>query len=298
MTSGSLRQITIYTDGGADPNPGLGGWAAILVDQKTGFTRELAGGEPETTNNRMELTAAIQALEAIKQPCEIDFFTDSEYLRRGITEWLDGWIANNWRRTGANVSNIDLWQRLVELVKPHTIHWQWVKGHTGDRFNERADQLASEQIRSKRHSTKLDAAYEVFTCVSCRNNVGGWAALVRKPEGERVISGSRTPATSNQLDIIAATKALRALPQNVSVACWTTSDYLRNGALQWLGTWQMRGWVSKDGKPVANSHEWQQLAAEIAARHVEWPSVKEHPHSEFARLEPTARAEAGQRRLK
>jgi ribonuclease HI len=296
LSDESKRKITIYTDGGADPNPGVGGWAVILVDQRTGVTKELSGSELDTTNNRMELTAAIRALEAVKQPCYIDFYTDSEYLRRGITEWLDNWESNGWQREGSSVSNRDLWEQLPGLIFSHTINWLWVKGHAGNRYNERADQLARDQIR--RHDKRETVAfeYEVFITVSCKSHIGGWAALVRTPGGESVISGGRTPASANQLNIIAAAKALRSLPKTIRVACWTTSDYLRNGATQWLASWKLRDWISKDGKPVANSNEWKQLEEEMSSRIVEWPSVKAQPRAEFSRLEATARAEAGQKR--
>ncbi len=144
----ALPHIRIYTDGGCSPNPGPGGWAVILIHPRQ--TKELSGGDPDTTNNRMELTAAIQALSALNQPCEIEFYTDSEYLRKGITEWIAGWIANGWRRREGKqlkpVKNADLWQALHDLVQRHTIRWHWVRGHTGDTYNERADQLVSEAI--------------------------------------------------------------------------------------------------------------------------------------------------------
>src|SRR4051794_8617076 len=142
-------EITVYTDGGADPNPGAGGWAAILLDRASGKVRELSGGEPVATNNRMELTAAIRALEALTRRCRVHLFTDSLYLRKGITEWLPGWIARGWRRKDGVLQNEDLWQRLAVLIGEHDIRWDWIKGHAGNRWNERADQLATLEIRKQ-----------------------------------------------------------------------------------------------------------------------------------------------------
>ncbi len=109
----------------------------------------LTGSEPETTNNRMELTAATRALQALKQPCQVTFFTDSEYLRRGITEWMPNWRKRNWKRKGGALANVDLWQELDQAIQPHQIDWLWVRGHAGDRDNERVDRLARQAIRKK-----------------------------------------------------------------------------------------------------------------------------------------------------
>ena len=136
--------VTIYTDGACEPNPGPGGWAALL---RFGDREKiLTGSAPQTTNNRMELTAAIEALKALHRSCSVVFFTDSEYLRRGITEWLPKWRARNWRRKGGALANIDLWQELDEAVWRHQVEWHWVRGHAGDRDNQRVDRLARQAI--------------------------------------------------------------------------------------------------------------------------------------------------------
>jgi ribonuclease HI len=138
-------RVTVHTDGACSGNPGPGGWGVIL--QWGSHVRELKGGEPYTTNNRMELTAAIMALEALKRPCTVDLHTDSEYLRQGITDWISGWKRNGWRTAARKpVRNVDLWQRLDAVVNRHTVHWHWVRGHAGHRLNERADELAREAI--------------------------------------------------------------------------------------------------------------------------------------------------------
>jgi ribonuclease HI len=140
-----LPEVTIYTDGSCDPNPGPGGWAALLRFGQA--EKELNGYEAHTTNNRMELTAAVKALQELKRPCRIQFYTDSEYLKRGITEWLPNWRRRNWKRKGGALANIDLWQALDAELKEHVVQWDWVRGHAGNRDNNRVDQLARQAMR-------------------------------------------------------------------------------------------------------------------------------------------------------
>ena len=135
--------IVVYTDGGCAPNPGLGGWAAIL--RSGDHTKELKGGALVSTNNRMELMAAISALETLKRPSDVDMHIDSQYVRDGITKYINNWKRNGWRTASKEpVKNQDLWQRLDAARNLHTVHWHWVKGHSGDEFNERADELVHE----------------------------------------------------------------------------------------------------------------------------------------------------------
>ena len=141
-----LPSVTIYTDGACEPNPGAGGWAALLLFGK--HEKVLRGSEPATTNNRMELTAAVQALTALTQPCQVDIYTDSEYLRRGITEWLPNWRQRGWKRKSGKLANIDLWQALEAALERHSISWHWVRGHAGDRVNQRVDSLARKAMRN------------------------------------------------------------------------------------------------------------------------------------------------------
>jgi ribonuclease HI len=149
------ERVTIHTDGACSGNPGPGGWGVIL--QWGGHTRELKGGEPHTTNNRMELTAAIVALETLKRPCDVDLHTDSQYLRHGITDWIQGWKRNGWRTADKKpVKNVDLWQRLDAAVHRHTVHWHWVRGHAGHDLNERADELARAAIAEIRAAAQSE----------------------------------------------------------------------------------------------------------------------------------------------
>lgn len=145
----SEKPVEIFTDGACSGNPGPGGWGAIL--RWKGHERELNGAEAETTNNRMELMAAISALETLKRPLRVHLTTDSVYVRDGITKWLSGWKANGWKTAAKKpVKNQDLWQRLDEARKRHEVEWFWIKGHAGHEENERADELAREAIRKLR----------------------------------------------------------------------------------------------------------------------------------------------------
>jgi ribonuclease HI len=138
-------EVSIFTDGACKGNPGPGGWAAIL---KYGSTEKIiSGNDPHTTNNRMELTAALKALQALNRPCRVQLFTDSEYLKRGITEWLPGWRARGWRRKEGALKNVELWQALDQEMRKHQVSWHWVRGHAGNRMNEKVDRLARQAIR-------------------------------------------------------------------------------------------------------------------------------------------------------
>jgi ribonuclease HI len=145
-----MNKVIIYTDGACKGNPGPGGWG-VLLQSENGVQKELHGGEKNTTNNRMEMMAVIQALKALKRPCEVHLFLDSEYVRKGITEWVTGWKARGWKTADKKpVKNVELWQELDALVAGggHNISWRWVKGHAGDPGNERADALANLGVNS------------------------------------------------------------------------------------------------------------------------------------------------------
>ncbi len=140
--------VKIYTDGACWGNPGPGGWAAILITP--GHRKEINGAEPQTTNNRMEITAALEGLKALNQPSVVQLFTDSSYLVNAATAWIPGWKARGWRRKDGVLLNADLWQELDREMARHEINWTWVKGHAGNRYNERADELANRAIRKLR----------------------------------------------------------------------------------------------------------------------------------------------------
>lgn len=140
-----MNKVIVYTDGSCEPNPGPGGWAVVIY--VGGQEKTLVGSEADTTNNRMELTAALEALRALKQPTEIELYTDSEYLKRGITEWMPNWKKRNWKRKGGKLKNVDLWQALDAELGKHKLNWHWVKGHAGHPGNERADRLANRAMK-------------------------------------------------------------------------------------------------------------------------------------------------------
>lgn len=152
MTAGPGGAVDIYTDGACKGNPGVGGWGALM--KYGGHTRELFGGEPATTNNRMELTAVIRALEALNRPSRVRLHTDSSYVQQGITVWIHQWQRRNWRTAGNKpVKNVDLWKELAALAQKHQVEWIWVRGHAGHEGNEAADQLANRGVESVRRET-------------------------------------------------------------------------------------------------------------------------------------------------
>jgi len=144
-----MKKVTIYTDGACSGNPGPGGWGAILKYGKN--KKELSGAEPSTTNNRMELTAVIKALEALKEPCEVMLYTDSQYVANAINlGWLESWQKKGWKRKGGEVKNPDLWIKLVSLLDKHKVTFEWVKGHADNEYNNRCDELAVEESKKLR----------------------------------------------------------------------------------------------------------------------------------------------------
>jgi ribonuclease HI len=160
-----MKKVVIHSDGGCHGNPGPGGWAAVLAYGE--HTREISGGAAATTNNRMELLAAIEALRALKQPCRVEFHTDSEYLKNGVTKWVRGWKRNGWKTTAKKpVKNEDLWRALDAEATRHEVQWHWVKGHAGHAGNERCDVLANEaiaKIKQAHTPAQLKAALAEFT---------------------------------------------------------------------------------------------------------------------------------------
>ena len=329
----SRPKVTIYTDGGADPNPGPGGWGAVLLQARDGEgaeeieVRELSGHEPLTTNNRMELTAAMRAIESLPGPHRVELFTDSAYLRRGVSEWLPGWIARGWRRQTGELQNEDLWRRLAALAAAHEVSWHWVKGHAGHRWNERADVLATQAIRRQRAAlaaagqpvpstpaagtgspspaqaglpltapappapptppTPTDV--EVYLRVATPGGRGGWAALLCVRGEEQVLSGEAPATSANALDRLAAAAALDRLPPGLTVAVHSASDYLRNGARQWLAAWKRSGWKTREGGAVKNRELWQRLDQLLATRRVLWPDLDPPAQAKLDRLTPIAR---------
>jgi ribonuclease HI len=285
--------VEIYTDGGCDPNPGPGGWGAVLrfqvpegdapapgkgytVTVRKGMatvTRELSGGERDTTNNRMELTAAIEALKALKRPCDVDFYTDSEYLRKGITAWIDQWVANNWRRGSDGksqpVASADLWRELYTLSRQagHAITWHWVKGHAGHTYNERAHDLASAAVpRPERQADPT--ATQVYLRIAGEGTKGafGWAAGVVRGDDVEHLQGGHPDTTVNHFALRAALAVLSQIPATERVQFYTNNPFLHDGITRWVAGWRRQGWK----KPERFRQEWQALDRLNQTRTIEW----------------------------
>ena len=158
MEDGKKKSVVIYTDGGCEPNPGIGGWGAVLIYGKT--SKELSGREKDSTNNKMEMTAAGMALSALRQPCKVELHSDSAYLVKGMTEWIQNWKRKQWHRGGKLVKNVELWQQLDELSRIHDVKWVWVRGHVGNYYNERCDQLAGDAIQEQRLKSESAGEYD------------------------------------------------------------------------------------------------------------------------------------------
>lgn len=290
-------KVTIYSDGGADPNPGIGGWAAIL--RYGDHEKVLSGNDPNTTNNRMELQAAISALRALKRPCTIEFHTDSEYLRKGITTWIEKWAAKNWRLKGGKpVSNADLWQELWALVQQHDINWHWVKGHAGNRLNERVDDLARQARLKITPTTEPDENIpRLYARASCKGNPGpgGWGVVLERGDDTEQASGSALNTTNNRMEVTAVIEALLMLPPDSPAQLFTTSDYVYQGITQWIHGWRRRNWQKKDGQPIANADLWQALDQLSANYAIRWINAKKLPEpspalAEAAQLAASAAA--------
>jgi ribonuclease HI len=272
------EHVIIYTDGACDPNPGPGGWAAILRygDQE----KVLRGAASQTTNNRMELQAALTALRALKRSCHVQLHTDSEYLRQGITEWLATWQDRGWRTSsGQPVQNQDLWQALAEEVNRHKVNWHWVRGHAGDPLNERVDRLARTAIQhpiagnaDNKDPSLAGQVVDLYPRASCLGSPGpgGWAVTTRQGERIASISGKSPETTANALELTAALHGLRSLAGSRRVNVYTVSNYLYQGITRWVTGWEARGWTTKQGHPVRHKRLWQTLQEEVDRHEVAW----------------------------
>ena len=284
-----------YTDGACSGNPGPGGWG-VFVEQRhednATNSRSFCGGAPDTTNNRMELTAAIKALEATGNSPDIEIRTDSRYLKNGIQSWIRLWKANRWKRRNGNaVVNVDLWKRLDELCSSREVHWRWVKGHAGEAGNEQADFLARSGMKpflearvarkpdSREHVSNdcTNARIVVYADGACSANLGpgGWGAFIRDSrEGEpgktTELSGGEPKTTANRMKMMAAIKALEALDSDAAVEIRSDSQYLVDGMRSWVRGWKAGKWKRKDGRGIANVDLWQKLDELSISREVHW----------------------------
>jgi ribonuclease HI len=290
--------VTIYTDGACKGNPGPGGWGLILL--AGGAEKELFGGDPDTTNNRMEMMAAIKALQTLSRPCSVELYTDSQYVIKGCTEWLVGWKKRNWRKSDKSpVENVDLWKLLDEQLGRHDIKFHWVRGHSGDKYNERADQLANQgvdlvrgQAAERSTAPKPQAAQgalnlapkasgkptvEAYTDGSSRKSgAGGWAVVLVNQGVESEQSGGAHDTTNNRMEMMGPIIALETIPAHEHVRITTDSQYVQKGIEEWIHNWKKRGWRTADNKPVKNVDLWQRLDKICAGREITWAWVRGH----------------------
>jgi len=253
----------------------------------------------------------LTALETLRKRCRVQIYTDSQYLRRGITEWVAGWQAHGWRkRNGAPVENVDLCQALLKQTERHDVEWHWVRGHRGNPLNERADALATAARQALARGGRaggrpsggpaadVDALPTVAIyargCALGVPGPAGYAAAVVPEGGEpRVVSGGWESATSNAMELWAVVAGLRTLRERSSVSIYTTSSYVLDGATRWLAGWERRGWRTKDGRPVKNREIWEELARMMGDHDVHWFRLAGDATVEESRMAAeAARAEA------
>ena len=280
--------VTLYTDGACDPNPGPGGWAALLLfgDRQ----KALIGSDPNTTNNRMELQAVIAGLEALTRPCRVRLYTDSEYVHKGVTEYLARWKAKGWRTSAkAPVANRELWEALDATLQRHVIEWHWVKGHAGDPHNEEVDRLATGMIARRALPTADTTATHIFAGASClgATGPGGWAAVVRAGQAARELSGRETQASANRLHLLAVVRGLEALAAGAAAHVYTPSDYVAQGAEHWVKQWARNGWQTKQGQPVKHADLWLAILQAQQQHSIQWHCLK----GEAARPDESRRAD-------
>jgi ribonuclease HI len=268
-----MPAVTIYTDGACRPNPGPGGWGAVLLFEGRRRPVDLFASAARTTNNRMELTAAIEALKSLPAPHRVALVTDSTYLKNGITQWLPVWTRQQWQKKDRTpVKNQDLWQALAGSLQLHTVSWHWVKGHAGDKWNERADALARMAFENRSLPLSDHGAIHIFTAVSLdgKSGTGGWCAVLRYRRRTRVLTGTEDNSTGNRLHLLAAVEALAAVRRPLPIHLYTHSGYLRDGATRWIRRWAAEGWQTAEGRAVRNRDLWQRIGPLCKRSRVRW----------------------------
>ena len=285
--------IRIYTDGACRGNPGDGGWGVVI--EHGNDRTEANGAAPDTTNNRMELTAAIEALERMHPGARVRLTTDSAYVRKGITVWVRTWKQNAWRTSrGTAVKNRDLWQRLDAAASRCTVQWQWVKGHSGHPGNTRADKLARDGLlgriigRSGEPDTEAppavgrppppDAIRVYLACEwtarrgrgGARHGRGAWAAIVDDNGAETTLGALDDDTTKQRLELTSTVHALAHIEPGRSVEIHTFSHYLEDGITQWLHIWKSQNWHRGAGGRIKNHDLWSALATETERLDVHW----------------------------
>jgi ribonuclease HI len=267
---------TIYTDGGCDPNPGPGGYGIVILEAGK-EPREISGGEPKATNNRMEMRAALEALRAVDEGSVVDLFTDSQYLRNGVTQWLAGWKARGWKTsTKEPVKNQDLWEALDVEIGKRKVRWHWTRGHSGDHWNERADQLATRGIPRATGIALEQGALALYCGVSYsgKDESGAYAAFLRyvgeAGAVEKAIERRFAGESANRLHLLSVLEPLEALKRPLEIHVHTASDYVRDGVTRWIDAWRKRDWKTKEGKDVSHRDLWERLARAVTPHRIHW----------------------------
>ncbi len=258
----TIPNIKIYSDGSCSPNPGPGGWAAVLMFNDGKRIIELSGYESQATNNRMELIAAIKALESLERNARVEMYTDSRYLQRGVTEWLERWQRNGWLTSdGMAIKNIDLWQILLPLLRCHQVEWFWVKGHGENKWNKRADELAAEARNISNQKPVKNSCINIYLGVTWKNSTlsGSWVTILTYDSYLKILYGKEEETTANRLYLTAVIEGLKVLKQVQPVTVYTRSGYLRSGMDAWLESWKNKGWTNTEGKEISNKLKWLEL---------------------------------------
>jgi ribonuclease HI len=278
MADKKLPTVTVYTDGACEPNPGPGGWAAVLL-RADAEPQELCGAEADTTNNRMELRAALEALRALAEPHQVTVHSDSQYLCQGVTDWLARWGQDDWQKSKMKeIKNQDLWHELAQASGRHQIEWKWVKGHAGNAWNERADALACSMLPACPLPLDEAGAIHIFTgatCLAAGRGPGGWSVILRYGQQTKVLTGQERDTTSNRMHLQAAIQGLQAVKMRLPINLYTASDYLRAGITRWVISWQSRGWRTEQGKPVQHRDLWEALQKVATSFEVRYHLVRD-----------------------
>ncbi len=264
----------------------------LIINGQGGMEHEMSGSQRNATNNQMELTAVCEALEWLSEPSDVTLYTDSQYVKKGITEWLSGWIARNWRNSkGDPVANQDLWQRLIDAKRRHTVRFEWLRGHAGHVYNERVDQLAVwevERLQGK-HTRMIEAAkdtapavpqstadIQIHVATSCENRAKlcGWGVVMVSAGGEQVLSGTVTSGGDYYAALMAVVHALEHMPPVGTVAVFVDNETVMKGASAWIKKWRANDWRKADGEPVMHKLMWVRLDAVAHKRTIQWDTAQ------------------------
>ena len=268
-------KIKIWTGGVCAGSSGPGGWAAIVLTDKGKSI--LKGGELETTKNRMDLLAPIRALEGLAPGRKISVYSDSQYLTRGMNEWVKSWQQNGWAtRKRVSVKNKELWQQLVSFTAQQEIAWEWLQGRTRRMENEEVLNFARQEMEA--HRLLADTRMiDIWVGGVCRDKSGpgGWAALINQDEKEKILKDGAQNTTHDRLLLLGLIRALESLTPSKTLTIRVDSEYIYEGITRWISYWQQNGWLSEENEPIKDEELWQRLAV-LGGRHrVQWQLMEE-----------------------